>query len=300
MASKPLMGWLIYTKSDFARNEVFARRFLGHPSFPDVAVRLVFREDLFLGIYNGGPYINGTDWEGIALKGPDFVINRTMDNFLSEHLEKMGISVFNPSKISRICNDKARTYQEASALGLPVMDTLFTDKEALRTPDFFKSPQLKELGFPLVVKSVDGRGGKEVMLAREPGEIIGIAEGFKSERLLLQKLCGMPGRDVRVFVVGKTIAGAIERRSDVSFKANYTLGGTAAPYSLSAEETAMVMKVVKHFDFGLVGIDFIFDAQGRFVFNEIEDVVGTRTLSIYTDTDIVALYLGYIRGCFNN
>ena len=29
----------------------------------------------------------------------------------------------------------------------------------------------------------------------------------------------------------------------------------------------------------MVGIDFIFDEQGQFLFNEIEDVVGSRTLS---------------------
>ncbi len=59
----------------------------------------------------------------------------------------------------------------------------------------------------------------------------------------------------------------------------------------------MVNTIINHFDFGMVGIDFIFDEKGGFLFNEIEDVVGSRTLSMTSDTDIVKLYLEHIYRC---
>lgn len=50
--------------------------------------------------------------------------------------------------------------------------------------------------------------------------------------------------------------------------------------------------IMEVFDFGLVGIDFIFH-RGSLVFNEIEDAVGTRML--YTGgLDIVPDYLDFI------
>ena len=45
----------------------------------------------------------------------------------------------------------------------------------------------------------------------------------------------------------------------------------------------------------MVGIDFIFDEEGRFLFNEIEDVVGSRTLSALSEINIVWEYLNFIK-----
>ena len=45
----------------------------------------------------------------------------------------------------------------------------------------------------------------------------------------------------------------------------------------------------------MVGIDFIFDEHGHFLFNEIEDVVGSRTLSALSEINIVREYLKFIK-----
>ena len=49
------------------------------------------------------------------------------------------------------------------------------------------------------------------------------------------------------------------------------------------------------FDFGLVGIDFIVGNDGELIFNEIEDVVGSRMLYAVSDISVVPLYLDYIQ-----
>ena len=61
----------------------------------------------------------------------------------------------------------------------------------------------------------------------------------------------------------------------------------------SDEEREKVKKVIRLFDFDFVGIDFIFN-NGKMVFNEIEDVVGSRMVYTYTDIDIVEMYVDYI------
>ncbi|MCX7772515.1 MAG: RimK family alpha-L-glutamate ligase [Clostridia bacterium] len=285
-----LLGWLIYTQQDYQKNEAFAQRFLASEHHEKCRIKLVIREELRFGVKNGHLAVLSID--GKPLECPDFVINRAIDPLLSHQLEAMGIRVFNSSRIAETCNDKARTYLEVAPLGLPMVDTLFVTRQELMN---WQQP----LNEPAVLKAVEGRGGSEVFLTKHAGDLRSIAGTSTRERFVLQKLCGSPGRDVRVFVVGKTIVGAILRSSQGDFKANFSLGGTARPYNLNAQEEAMVMKIVNHFDFGMVGIDFIFDEKGGFLFNEIEDVAGSRTLSMTTNIDIVKLYLEHIYNCLS-
>ncbi|MBR8645983.1 hypothetical protein KEH51_24835 [[Brevibacterium] frigoritolerans] len=73
------------------------------------------------------------------------------------------------------------------------------------------------------------------------------------------------------------------------------MGGSASLYELTASELALVERVMSSFDFGLVGIDFIFAEDGSLMLNEIEDVVGSRTLSALSDMNIVWEYLTFIK-----
>ncbi len=284
-----LKGWLIYAKEDYERNLPFARRFLDSGNNSKSNISLILKDELFYGVENNSLCLKNRNRNITEL--PDFVINRTIDPLLSRHLEALNIKVFNSSYISEICNDKARTYLEVSQLKIPMVDTLFVDKKSIVNRGFM-------FDYPVVVKTVGGRGGKEVMLADSYEQLSEIAEKLPGQRFVVQKLSGNPGRDVRVFVVGKKIVGSVLRLSKDGFKANLSLGGTVESYKLNDNEIDIVMRIVNHFNFGMVGIDFIFDEKGRFLFNEIEDVAGSRTLSMTSNTDIVELYLDHIYSCF--
>ena len=64
---------------------------------------------------------------------------------------------------------------------------------------------------------------------------------------------------------------------------------------LSERETEWIRRITAAFDFDYVGIDFLLDEEGAFLFNEIEDAVGSRTLSVCTDIDIADLFLAHVR-----
>src|SRR5699024_246313 len=83
------------------------------------------------------------------------------------------------------------------------------------------------------------------------------------------------GKDLRVFVIGKTIIAAVLRENDKDFRANYTRGGTAKLYQLNYNETILIQKIINLFEFDYVGIDFLINKTGQLIFNEIEDVVGS-------------------------
>ena len=73
---------------------------------------------------------------------------------------------------------------------------------------------------------------------------------------------------VPFLIVCTTRPELFERRPGWSGGKRNALAISLGP--LSDEETALIEKIIDAFDFGMVGIDFIFDKAGRFLFNEIE------------------------------
>ena len=97
-----------------------------------------------------------------------------------------------------------------------------------------------------------------------------------------------------MYVLGDTILAAVCRTAKEGFKSNYSLGGEVSLYTLSDENISFVKKIMEQFSFGLVGIDFLVDEKGKFLFNEIEDVVGARMLYQLTSINLVEKYLQFI------
>ena len=272
-------GLLIYRKEDYEKNKWFAQQFIKHGSNFHLDIELVFTEELSLVIDNGRLGVN----RDRRMVHPDFVINRSRDSQISLHFELMGCRVFNNSQVTDICNNKAKTHQMINGHGIKSVKTLisFNDNQSLLT-------------YPVVLKTNSGHGGKEVFKVNTRAELREQMEIFNEDELILQEMCDLPGADVRVFVLGKEIIGAIKRSSSSSFKSNFSLGGDAERYSLSESQKKLVHEIGGILDFDFVGIDFLINRNGEFLFNEIEDAVGTRTLYQHYDFDVVQMYLEYI------
>ena len=248
--------WLIYNKKDALRNSHYINMYFDECKKLDIDIRLIYDDEISL-----------------DSEKPDFCIFRAINPEITKRLEDNGILVFNNSKVSEICNDKRKTYKYISDNGIEIMELFDEDNKE----------------FPCVVKSAYGRGGTEVFLVKNEAAYNKIT--LKDR--VIQRACNNPGRDLRVYVIGKEIIASILRKSDTDFRSNYSLGGSASVYNLSDYEKSVVNKIISLFDFGLVGIDFIFH-NGKIVFNEIEDVVGARMLYEKTDINLIERYLKYI------
>ncbi|MGG0846635.1 ATP-grasp domain-containing protein [Peribacillus simplex] len=274
---KKQAGWLIYNREDAVKNQGYIDWMLDEASKLDLDLHFYHREDLRIGHRSNELYVEHTA-QPIVL--PDFAIVRAIDPFLTRQLEQMGIACFNSSFVSEIANDKARTHQYLSSMGIPMADTIYCNGK----------PNADDMEFPFIAKETRGRGGKQVYLIEHADDLAELDDG----NWIVQKP-GLFGKDIRVFVIGKKVKAAVLRESASSFKANYTLGGSASIYELTASDLALVERVIEAFDFGLVGIDFIFAEDGSLMLNEIEDVVGSRTLSALSDINIVSEYLTFIK-----
>ncbi|WP_274362810.1 ATP-grasp domain-containing protein [Paenibacillus thermotolerans] len=277
-------GWLIYNREDAEKNRSYISWMLEEAESLNADLRLLLKEQLSFGVRSGKLFVA---YLGKPVDVPKFAIVRNIDELFTEQLESMGVKVYNNSFVSKIANNKAATYQYLAQHRIPVPDTLFIRKKE------FNPAALGDFAFPMILKDVAGRGGSQVYKVDGPEELTQLIDRLQEGAFVLQQMM-KPGKDVRVFVVGTKIIAAIVRESKQDFRANYSLGGSSSVYRLSNEETELVNRIIGLFSFGMAGIDFMFDDNDRLVFNEIEDVVGSRTLSLNTDINIVREYLQFI------
>ncbi|MBQ7120208.1 MAG: ATP-grasp domain-containing protein [Oscillospiraceae bacterium] len=224
--------------------------------------------------------------EGLPDGKPDFAIVRAMRPDIAEELESRGIPTFNNSHISRICNNKARTYEYLHKNNIPVIPWVSATQSD--TP-----PKIEN--FPKVIKPCCGHGGAGVSIIRSDDEYEARRKEIAPDEYIIQELATEIGRDKRVYVIGNRIVASVQRIADGNdFRSNFSLGGKVEKSTLTKEEEALIGDVCKLFEFDLAGIDIMYH-KGRAVINEIEDVVGSRMLyNTHEGLDIVDLYLDYI------
>lgn len=280
-----MKAWLIYHKKDAMENHSYIDWFIEEANKQQVDLKLIYRETLQIGIKKNKPVIYVD--EKYCPK-PDFVIIRVMEPTLQLQFEAMTIPTFNDSYVAQICNHKSLTYLEMSNLNIPIVPTYFLTKQALS-----KEPPLS---FPFVVKEATGRGGQQVFLIKNKSQWEQASEKLYTNDILVQSTEGIHlGKDVRVFVIGTEIVAAVLRENDHDFRANFKLGGKASLFHLTPDMQKMIHNIINHFEFGLVGIDFLLHKDGHLIFNEIEDVVGSRILSETTNINLLEKYIAFIK-----
>ncbi|MBQ2840374.1 MAG: ATP-grasp domain-containing protein [Oscillospiraceae bacterium] len=261
-----MKAWLVYEKEGAGRNREYIRLYIEEGKKRGIDISLVLCED------------------GFPDELPDFCIVRAMRPDISEYLEGLGKRVFNNSHVSRICNNKARTYEYLHENNIPVIPWMSAHQADI-------PPEIAQ--YPVVIKPCCGHGGKNVTLIRNDEEYRAAREAIAPDEYVIQPLATESGRDMRVYIIGNRPVAAVLRTSEGDFRSNFSLGGRVCAKKLSGDEKALVSRVCELFDFDFCGIDIMYH-EGRPVVNEIEDVVGSRMLYATHDIDIVSLYLDYI------
>ena len=216
---------ILYHKEDAVKNREYIELFSHEFEKRGVGFSVVYMEDM----------------EKETL--PDLVINRARSFRAAYFFEQQGVRVSNPSKISRLGNDKLFAYAAMKERGIPVMKTYETAEETV---------------YPCVIKTVDGHGGSEVFFAADEEEMKSISEKLQNRKLLFQEVCDTPGRDLRIYVVGNRIIAGMMRSSDKDFRSNYSLGGKAVRHELTKEEERLAMQVMEGLTIDHAAIDLIY------------------------------------------
>lgn len=207
--------------------------------------------------------------------------------FASEFFEFAGVRVFNTYAVSKLCNNKSETFLRVSEYCPEILDVNFYDRRFQREVMLYSNGS--------VIKSIDGHGGTEVDLVSNQDEIDELASRFAEPGYLIQRRFHAQADDVRVYVVGNEPICAVRRIAN-GLKSNYSLGGRVERYQLDSNVIETISRIMNGLGcvFDFVGVDFLVSDEGL-VFNEIEDVVGSRMLYETWNVNIANLYMRYIQ-----
>lgn len=257
-----MKGILFYSRLDYEPNKEFASWIIAEFEKNGVEVALVFLEDFYV--------------ERKLCFEPDFIINRTRDYNLSVLFEFNGIRSFNSSNIVLIGNNKYSCYKFVKDLDIPV-----------------KSIPIEPGTMELIKKPIAGHGGESITLG---ANVI-----FQRDFIYQEFIPNVIG-DLRFYVIGNKIIRSVLRCKPAgSILCNYKHGAEIQLYEASDEQLKIVTKLIDSIGIiDFVGIDFFLIEDGKFIFNEIEDVVGSRMLSALGCNDTVPLCVEHIMRCMNN
>ncbi|WP_129648647.1 ATP-grasp domain-containing protein [Peristeroidobacter agariperforans] len=207
-------------------------------------------------------------YQGRKLTKPDLIIPRTGSETsyftlaVLRHFERQGIAMVNGPAAVEAVADKLQTLQILSGAGLPIPKTILgkfpVDVGVIE----------RELGFPVVVKTLRGTRGNGVLLCvnREQfNDLATLLDGAQSSAdfIFQEYVKASHGRDVRVLVINGRAVAAMERRStDGSFKSNISLGGVGTAFEPPPAMAELAVRVANTLGLDVAGVDILLDADG--------------------------------------
>jgi RimK family alpha-L-glutamate ligase len=199
---------------------------------------------------------------GIRVVNSPRAIERTVDKFwTSTLLEQCGIGT--PKTI--VCDNLEEAFAGFRALG-----------------DVIVKPLFGSMGLGMV------RVSDEEMAFRVFKTIEHIRGVY-----YLQQAIEHQGVDIRAFVVGGRVLGAIERRS-TGWRTNLARGGTARSVSLPEDWCALAVRAAAAVGADYAGVDLLADRDGTTYVLEVNGIPGWRGLQETTGLDVAGRLLDFL------
>jgi|TARA_B100001964_G_scaffold99242_1_gene110834 gamma-F420-2:alpha-L-glutamate ligase len=291
-----ISGWILYKNE--LEESYETQRLVEEFESQDVKVRVVHPDDVDI-------FVDRDDRKSILVGGkaralPDFVIPRTGSGTtyfikaIIRHLERMNVVMINGSDSIDGVKDKLYTQQILGQSNLPVPKTLLV-KHPINV-DWVE----KNIGFPVIIKTLSGSFGAGVFLAenkRQFKDLIKLAEiTSKSYNIIVQEFIKESfGRDIRAFVLnGKVIGCMMRQATDDDFRANITRGGEGIPYQIDEEIEWLGGECARLLGLDIAGVDLLFH-NGGYVICEVNSSPGFEGMDSYTKTNIAEQIVHYIR-----
>ena len=179
-------------------------------------------------------------------------------------IEESGVLVVNPPESMLIARDKLRTVIRLKQEGINVPDTAVVE-------DVFEAVEIVRNWGTVVVKPIIGSLGYGSLKISDPDIMYVIARTWLShgQPIYIQKFTRSTDRDIRVFVVGDEVLGAIYRYAPPnSWKTNVAQGGRVEKASVDEEVKELAIKSTKALGLLYAGVD-IGECEGDYVVYEV-------------------------------
>ena len=233
---------------------------------------------------------------------PDVIIPRTGSGTgyfgfaILRRLERLGVPTVNSSDSIEAAKDKLYAHQLFAQQHLPTPKTVL-----VRHP---VNADLVDrlIGWPAVVKIMAGSYGKGVYQVTSRArfqDFIDFAHGIKTDEAIIvqEYIDTAPGEDLRVFVVGGRVLGAMKRSSrDGSFKANIARGGVGENYPLNDKIEYLALRVCKALGLEVAGVDLLFGKNGGYLICEANSAPGFEGFEKATGVNVAQEIIKYAHG----
>lgn len=225
---------------------------------------------------------------------PDILIPRTLINdskgyrarSVMRHLELLGVRLLNSVDRIDAVVDKLHTHEILASAGIASPPTMLAHYPV--NVDMVET----QIGFPVVVKTLQGTLGTGVFLAENRQSFLDvmdlISEIGPRTRIILQKFVSTShGRDLRILVCGGKIVAAMERRAAGSgFKANITTGGTGHAFIPDRKCADLALKTTRALGLDLCGVDLLFTENGDYTVCEANPMPGFKGIETYCNINV--------------
>lgn len=152
-------------------------------------------------------------------------------------------------------------------------------------------------GAPVVVKLLQSTQGRGVVLAetRKAAEsLVDAFRGLDANFLVQQFVAEASGADVRCFVIGNKVVGAIRRKAaDGEFRSNLHRGGTAEPIKPTKAERDTARRAARTLGLSVAGVDILQSEAGPKVL-EVNSSPGLEGIETATGIDVADKIYEYL------
>ena len=211
--------------------------------------------------------------------------------------EQMDVFCANSSAGISNSRDKLRSLQILSKhrIGIPQTTFVRDKKDVL--------PAIARVGgAPVVIKLLEGTQGIGVLLAETVKSAEAIIELLQSQKqnILIQKFVAeSKGRDVRAFVVGDQVVGAMRRVAQgQEFRSNVHRGGLTEPVVLNEEYRETAVQAAQILGLRVAGVDLLESKSGPQII-EVNSSPGLEGIERCTQLDIAGSIIDYIANQVN-
>jgi RimK family alpha-L-glutamate ligase len=206
-------------------------------------------------------------------------------------LEERGVLVVNSPRTIEQTVDKLWTTALLAGAGLRVPETVVCER-----PDDAMAA-FRSLGGDAIVKPLFGSMGLGMVRVSDEDVAFRVFRTLETLRgvYYVQRAIDHAGCDLRVFVVGGRVLGAIER-SAPGWKTNLARGGRARGVTLDAPYAELALAAARAVAADYAGVDLLPARDGSVYVVEVNGIPGWRGLQEATSSDVAAAIVEHLLG----
>jgi len=264
--------------------------------------RVLPYEGLVARLDTGHRVAGGLASENAAILDADAVLARIIPDGSLEQIiyrvdvlhwiEERGVPVMNSPRAIERSVDKFYTTALLQEAGLPTPETVVCEGmgDAMAA--------VRAMG-DVIVKPIFGSMGHGMVRVSDPEVAFRVLRSLQQVRAVfyVQRAVDHGGRDVRVFVVGGTVLGAIERRAPVGeWRTNVSGGGSARPFDLPTAWAELALRAAAAVGADYAGVDLLPSREGAVFVLEVNGIPGWQGLQQATGLDVAGAIVEHLVG----